>query len=502
MNGDLPVKVMINIAEQIARGLATAHAAGIVHRDIKPENVMVRPDGLVKILDFGLAKPSDLAPTLGTEPSILSLETDGMMMGTVSYLSPEQVRRQEVDHRTDIFSLGVVLYEMLAGERPFQGQHAGEVFDRIIHSEPKPITSGHSSAGLNRIIERALAKDPAARYENAEQLRADLAGAAPTVESAQSSRWRKAAVLVAGTALLAAIGLWFLQTRRESRVAPPIFAAAAQKLTDLPQEEMFPTLSPDGKTLVFASTQSGTWDIYRQAVGERVAINLTASADNAETQPAISPDGARIAFRSFGSRSGVFVMNLDGSNITEVTDSGSNPAWSPDGNELAVNDDHITDYEDRNTFPSASKLWAVSVASGQRRLITSRDAVQGNWSPGGQRLAFWGEQKGAHRDIWTVASDGKSEPVPVTDDGFIDWNPIWSPDGHYLYFLSNRGGEMNLWRIAIEESSGRLLSEPEPATLPSNNCQHVSFARNGNSLVYGHSTRSENVWQIGFDPVR
>ncbi len=502
INGNLPKNELINIAEQIARALAAAHAAGIIHRDIKPENVMVRPDGLVKVLDFGLAKSNELLPTLATKSSVLSLETDGMMMGTVSYLSPEQVRRQEVDHRTDIFSLGVMLYEMLAGERPFQGRNAGEVFDRILHSEPKPITSAHSSAELNRIIERALAKEPAARYESAEALRADLAGAARLGEQSQPFRWRRAAALLAGIALLVAIGLWFLQTRRASPARAPVFAAAAQKLTDLPQEEMFPTLSPDGQTLVFASSQSGTWDIYRQSVGERSAINLTASADKAETQPAISPDGSRIAFRSYGSKNGVFVMDLDGNNVTLVTNSGSNPAWSPDGSELAVNDDHVTDYESRNTFPSASKLWAVNIASGKRRVITNRDAVQGSWSPHGQRLAIWGEQKGGHRDIWTVASDGNSEPVPVTDDGFIDWNPVWSPDGEYLYFLSNRGGEMNLWRVPIEEGSGRLLSEPEPATLPSNNCQHVNFARNGNSLVYGQSTRSENVWQIGFDPDR
>ncbi|HEU5238950.1 MAG TPA: hypothetical protein VFU37_17600, partial [Pyrinomonadaceae bacterium] len=99
-------------------------------------------------------------------------------------------------------------------------------------------------------------------------------------------------------------------------------------------------------------------------------------------------------------------------------------------------------------------------------------------------------------------ADGGSEPVPVTDDGFIDWNPVWSPDGAYLYFLSNRGGEMNLWRVAIEERTGRLQAEPEPATLPSNNCQYLSFARNGGSLIYGQNTGSENVWQIGFDPAR
>ncbi|HEV8369262.1 MAG TPA: hypothetical protein VGQ39_15010, partial [Pyrinomonadaceae bacterium] len=206
--------------------------------------------------------------------------------------------------------------------------------------------------------------------------------------------------------------------------------------------------------------------------------------------------------RSSRNGGGVFVMNNDGRNVIQVTDSGFNPTWSPDGRELALNDDNIINSEARNTYPSASKLWAVNVTSKTRRMITTHDAVQADWSPQGHRLAFWGEQKGGHRDIWTVAADGGSEPVPVTDDGFIDWNPIWSADGEYLYFLSNRGGEMNLWRVSIEENTGRLQSAPEPATLPANNCQHGSFARNGKSLVYGQSTRNENVWQIGFDPAR
>ena len=185
--------------------------------------------------------------------------------------------------------------------------------------------------------------------------------------------------------------------------------------------------------LVFASRKVGG-DIYRQTVGERSAVNLTKSTDNTDTQPAVSPDGAPSP--SFiWRKSGVFVMNIDGSNVMQVTDSGFNPSWSPDGSELVVNDDNITDYEARNTYPSASKLWAVNLVSASRRVITQRDAVQANWSPHGQRLAFWGEQKGGHRDVWTVAADGNSEPVPVTDDGFIDWNPIWSPDGQYLLLV-------------------------------------------------------------------
>ena len=502
--GPLAPGEAVAIAGQIAGALSAAHQAGLVHRDIKPENVMIWPDGLVKVLDFGLAKTVHEEPERPTNAATRNptLETDpDLLIGTLNYLSPEQVRCERLDPRTDLFSLGVVLYEMLAGARPFEDATAAEICAAILHREPSPLAGAPL---LSRIVTRTLVKERDLRYQSAADLQTDLAAVARMLQAwpASRRRTRRAVALVALAIVLFVFAFRLWDSRRVARTLLPNFtAAAAQKLTNLPGQELFPSISPDGQSVIFASRHQGNWDIYQQAAGERMALNLTERSASAELQPAYSPDGRQIAFRSSRNGGGVFVMNSDGSTITQLTDAGFNPAWSPDGSELAVADDICWDYEDRNPYPSASRLWAVTVATHERRVITPRDAVQPNWSPHGQRIAFWGEQKGGHRDIWTVASPG-GEPTPVTDDAFIDWNPIWSPGGEQLYFLSNRGGEMNLWRVALDENTGRVLGEPEPATLPSNNCQYVNFARNGSRLVYGQSSRSENLWQIAFDPTR
>jgi eukaryotic-like serine/threonine-protein kinase len=514
-SGKLSLKQAVTIGHQVADALQAAHAGGIVHRDIKPENVMVRPDGLVKVLDFGLAKPvaRESAPGRSHGLKAVTMQTDpGMLMGTICYLSPEQVLRQEIDHRTDIFSLGVVLYEMVTRARPFTGESAAAICEAILRESPL-IARADVPHGLKRIINRALEKDRAARYQTAREMRNDLqrlAGEANRTGPGLFSGWQDRAALATSaitilTAITILVAIVILAAMLAARLrhkpspeAPAFSTGLVRRITDNAGQEIFPSLSPDGQSIVYASRASGNWDIYLKKIGEAQSVNLTSDSPVYDMEPAFSPDGTQIAFYSSREGRGIFLMDTSGRNLKKVSADGHNPAWSPDGREIALAEDRVFDYEGRNT--NNSRLFAVNIATGERRVITGSDAVQPNWSPRGQRIAYWGLQKGGQRDIWTVRAAG-GEPVAVTDDKEVDWNPVWSRDGKYLYFLSDRGGSMNVWRAPIDELSGKVTGEIEPATLPSANSQHLNFSADGQTIVYVEMNRRENLYQVSFDPL-
>ena len=192
-------------------------------------------------------------------------------------------------------------------------------------------------------------------------------------------------------------------------------------------------------------------------------------------------------------------MGATGESVKRLTDFGFNPVWSPDGKEIACADVSIV--EPRIRSNPNSRIWAVNVATGERRLVTKEDSVQPHWSPHGVRIAYQGRRQAAQRDIRTIPAGG-GEPVEVTNDAATDWNPVWSPDGKYLYFASDRGGSMNLWRVPIEEQSGKVLGQPEAVTTPSAYTGHLSFSHDGRRLVYANVVRGANLQQVGFDPVR
>ena len=506
----ISLRKAIDYSTQIAHGLAAAHDKGIVHRDLKPDNIFVTRDGRVKILDFGLAKLSVPRESLLTKAETEARRTaPGTVLGTVGYMSPEQVRGGQVDHRTDVFALGAILYEMLSGKRAFHGNSAADTMSAILHEDPPELSGSNPnvSPGIDRIIRHCLEKNAEERFQSARDIAFDLetmsglSGSSSALFSRTTvvpKQWIGIAAAVAIGVVLGAAAMALLK-RASARTAVP---RTLTQLTFQSGVERYASLSPDGKTFLFVSEASGKSDIYLQRVDGRNAINLTKDSPAADVQPAFSPDGERIAFRSDRDGGGIFVMGATGESVRRLTSFGYNPAWSPDGSEVVFSNQSIDlTPGDR---AGAGGLWVVNVRTGEARVLTKHDAVQPSWSPHGDRIAFWGlVGGGGQRDIWTIAAYAANPDktiLPVTNDPPLDWNPFWSSDGKYLYFGSDRDGTMNLWRIRIDEKSGRTEGAPEPVNLPTRYAGHFSAARMTNAIAFSSVSSTDSIERYALDP--
>lgn len=507
---NLTLKELLSIVAQVAQALEAAHRAGIVHRDIKPDNVMVRTDGYAKVLDFGLVKLTEVS---ATQPEDVANTQFGVAMGTLSYMSPEQAAGEMIDQRTDIWSLGVVLYELASGSRPFTGQTRQATINAILSDEPDPPTKINPAlpGDLDLILNKALEKDRELRYQTASDFRADvrrllrLIDSSPTASGRRSvgttaipfvrSRWFLP-ILAAALIAVAIPLIWLFLKSKPS--APDWSRASHVQLTTQPGTEFFPSLSSDGKTFVYASDQSGNFDLFEQRVGGKNVTPLTPNTPSDEIEPAYSPNGELIAFRSTREPAGVYVMQAKGENVRLVVAGCHHPSWSPEGKEIVCSTKGQNTPSTRNVSPST--LWIVNVETGAKRVVIENDAMQPTWSPSGARIAFWFRPPNAGRsDVATISKNGGEVEV-VTKDASTNWNPVWSPDGKFLYFASDRNGNMSFWRLAIQEETGKVQGEPELVSTPSTFSRHLNFSRDGRRLIYVQTDQQSHLQGIKFDP--
>jgi len=540
-DGGLPIKQFFDIAIPLTDAIAAAHRRGIAHRDLKPSNVMVDADGRVKVLDFGIAKvvdedvPDDEAATAMSSRAVTSgaaeaLTEEGKIVGTVAYMSPEQAEGKAADHRSDIFSLGILLYEMATGDRPFVGDTKLSILASIVKDEPQPLWERNMEMPrhLARIVKKALEKDLNRRYQSVVELHNDLVelkeeidageplltGEALTdpgsMEAYRVPAKKKAGGFglwlgIAGVAIAGAAIAWAFLGGGEPAAPEGPPTVTLTQLTTSSERDFGGTISDDGDWFAF-TRQSDVGDtlytIMLQAVGSRNAIPIHVGG----VSPAFSADGTRIAFSepptltsNTAVGGGISIMGRTGDDVRRLTTAGYNPAWSPDGREIVYADEFVN-WRPYSRFDD-SLLHVVDVASGTVRTFEDmRDGVQPAWSPHGARIAYWAIVNG-QRDIFTIRPDGSDEQQ-VTDDIFVDYSPVWSPDGAYLYFASTRGGSMAIWRVPMDEAAGAPRGPAQQITTGGlGDPGMLSFSADGTRLLYTATLTRGSIVAADFDPV-
>ncbi len=504
------VEELLEIGIQMADGLAAAHAAGIIHRDLKPANVMISRQGQIKILDFGLATSR---PTAASAVTAAALITDaGMTVGTAAYMSPEQARGQPIDARTDLWALGVVLYEMAAGVRPFEGPTPAVVFEAILSRDAVPVHERNPavSADVARIIDRLLDKDRETRYQSAADVRADLKRVSRSSDRA----------IAAGS---------------PSRGSIPRAAVEVEPVGRPPRSWRRLTLPAAIVLLVMAAAATYVYYPRSPVTSPSEYVQLTNLADSA-TAPALSPDGRMVAFIGGGdfflSAGQIYVKVLPNGDVVRLTDHPGPklaPVFTPDGSRVAYT------LVDRGRSPASWDTWTVPVVGGQPAPFL-RNAASLVWlgddrvlfsemKPPGIHMGIVTSTQGRmdHREIYFPAHERGmahySWPSPdrrsvliVEMDRTATWQRCrlvsfegstagrevgpqgrclaagWSPDGKWMYFNSEVDGSFHLWRQRFPDGA------PEQITLGPTQEEGLAVAPDGQSLVTSVGVNRSSIW--------
>jgi Tol biopolymer transport system component len=416
--GHIPITEILDISRQIADALEAAHEQGVVHRDLKPANIMITPKGGVKVLDFGIAKL--LEPTHSPNPTVEKDSiTAGKVLGTPSYMSPEQARGKPVDKRTDIWAFGCVLYELLTGRRAFQGETITDTLAAVVEREPDwQAVPGNVPVRIQEILRRCLQKDARQRLRDIGDARIEIelggrkleAPAHSTSANPERRKWQ--AIAVVALLLAGGVAVRSIVTPPDSFAENPLANARFTKFTDFEGSERDAAISPDGKFVAFRADRDGPFDIWLSQVGTGRFLNLTKGKEEELLSPV----------RTVG--------------------------FSPDSSEIWL----------AGAVPDKRRLRLMPLMGGTQRNFLVEHAVNVGWSPDGTRVAYHTGDPGDPMFVADRTGTNAQQVFALGGPGGHNHFPTWSLDGRWIYFVSGIFPEMDIWRIAAKGGTAERLT--------------------------------------------
>jgi Tol biopolymer transport system component len=506
-SGPLSLNESLDIASQVCSALAAAHQAGIFHRDIKPENIMLRTDGYVKVLDFGLAKVAqqDESPTAAGPVEKVNVSS-GLLMGTVKYMSPEQAEGLPVDQRSDIFSLGVVLYEMLTGHAPFEGKTASDLISAILSKDPVPLKdySAEATDRLQQLIDKALCKEKEVRYQTAQELLYDLrslseqyssTGITRLIVQAKQHKMRAGLALAALVVVLGTVSSGLFRYRNRH---VPFQSITVTKLTNF-GDAWEPSISPDGKYVVYEKKGSGTagpakFSLWIRATGTTNELQLVPVTEGYLSSPRFSPDGRYVYYNAQvpSQAPATFRVSTSGGDVTKLPlITTADVSLSPDGKRLAYLE---------NRLPEGKTVLVVANADGTaaRDIITRQapnyywNAQAPQWSPDGRLIACVGQNGDeSFPHIFVVNVETGGERAITRQHWNSSFGFVWLPDMSLLFVAAEEtSSNLQIWRISYPDGEAQRITND---TL---NYYGLSVSADGTTLVSSILENPTSIWVV------